>query len=61
MPDTTILTPDMAPSTPREKASKLIAIDKKNYELLRQRGKYGDTFNTIISKLLTTENVRQQQ
>jgi hypothetical protein len=54
MPDTTILTPDMAPSTPREKASKLI-------ELLRQRGKYGDTFNTIISKLLTTENVRQQQ
>ena len=29
-----------------------IAISKKNYELLKKYGKFGETFNDILSRIL---------
>jgi predicted CopG family antitoxin len=30
-----------------------IAISKENYELLKQYGKFGETFNDILSRVLS--------
>jgi hypothetical protein len=50
MPDTTLTTPDMAPSTRREKASKLIAIDKKTMNYCEKE------VNMVIHSTLSSVN-----